>query len=199
MLKYHSLFGIGVTMQTYETVKKDVESIVKYNKNYIYAYLNTLNPKFITDELILICIDAGIPNMLKYIKEQTEGICIKCIHNDAEELLCVQNQTEAICEAAAISCKNGQGYLLGAVIEQTERICRYFILNDPNAIAYVRNQTHNLCVDAVESDPTTIQYIRNQRQDISINAVASYPFIIRYVRNITKKIKEHYKLSMSKL
>lgn len=175
---------------TYEDVKKQVEDIIKRNKHYMHVYLNTLDIEFITDELIIMCIDAGIHNMLPYIKNQTEEICIKAVTNYASDLLCVEKQTHDICMAAAQSSMCNDGYLLGAVHNQTDDICMAFIEKDPSAIAYMRNQTKEACEFAVRKNSNVLKYIRIQDEFICSMAIHKYPFVIRYTRNITDKLKK---------
>lgn len=177
-------------MITHEQVKEQVSDIIKNKKHYLHIYLNSLDIEFITDELIEMCIDAGIENMLPFIKNQTEEICIKAVRNYPRDLLCVQHQTYNICMATAESATYDSGYLLGAVINQTPDICKKFIEKDPKAIAYMRVQTPEACKLAVELDSCVLCYIRNQTEDICLTGISKYQFVIRYARKITDKLKD---------
>ena len=178
---------------TKEDAIEQARDILKNNKSYIHIFINTLNPDLITDELIIMCINAGCENMLGFIKNQTEEICIKAVRNNAADLLKVREQTYLICLEAAKHAKINQGHLLGAVINQNATICTHFIQADPHAIAYVRQQTKDLCELAIDLDSCVLPYIRNQTEQICIDAVNQYPYTIRYVEDVTDDIRKVYK------
>ena len=115
--------------------------------------------KFFTDKLVVTammrCSDlmdkfwiGMVPKngrVLKFIKDQTDRLCVLAVRQYARALKYVKKnlQSKEICELAV----QQDGLLLKYVIDPTERICELAVLNNLDAIEYVQNQfkTEKIC------------------------------------------------------
>jgi hypothetical protein len=82
-------------------------------------------------------------DLLRYVKNQTEEICIMAVieRNFFDTLKWVKNQTNSICEAAVTR----NGHALQFVKHQTDYICELAVQQDGYALVYVRNKTAKIC------------------------------------------------------
>jgi hypothetical protein len=88
----------------------------------------------------------GYCDVLKYIKEQTEKICLELVIRDSFNLEYVKNQTDEICLAAV----RDNGFSLQFVKNQTQEICLAAIKENPRAIKYVKNMTEEIRLAAAK-------------------------------------------------
>ena len=72
-------------------------------------------------------------NVLKYIKEQTEEMCIEAVKQN--------------------------WYALKYVKEQTESICIEAVKQDWHALQYVKEQTESICIEAVKESWYALRYV----------------------------------------
>lgn len=70
---------------------------------------------------------------LRYVKEQTEEICMAAIKNDPYSIRYVLVQSEELCLAAV----EQDGHTLQYVKEQTPKICIAAVKSQPESICYV--------------------------------------------------------------
>ena len=70
---------------------------------------------------------------LRYVKEQTEEICLEAVKEN--------------------------GYALGYVKEQTEEICLEAVKQNGDALQYVHKQTKEICLEAVKQNRYALQFV----------------------------------------
>ena len=118
---------------------------------------NISSGRDVTEEEYLIAVRWN-PTALKYIKNQTERICIEAVTGDGYMLQYVINQTEKICLAAVLH----DGLALRYVKNQTEKICMAAVLHDGLALRYVdaKNQTEKICMAAVKQNKNALRYVK---------------------------------------
>ena len=121
---------------------------------------------------------------LKYVKDQTETICLEAVRENSYALQFVTNQTEAICFEAV----RKNGYALQYIKDQTEAICLEAVKQDGWALQYVTNQTEAICLEAVRENSSALQYVTDQTETICLEAVIKYGYALEYVKNQTEAI-----------
>lgn len=124
----------------------------------IKKYMNSIDNKRILLKTVKV-----FPESIKYIKEQTEDLCLLAVGNDGLTLKYVKMQTEQICIAAVRQC----GSALKYVKIQTEQICiaavrQYGIM----ALKYVKDQTNRICMEAVKNDGSMLKYVDEQTDEM---------------------------------
>jgi hypothetical protein len=122
--------------------------------------------------------------VLKYIKNQTDEICLEAVKQNGYALRHVSKQTNEICLAAV----NQEGDTLSAVENQTDEICLAAVRQNGFAIQYVKNQTNELCLEAVKENGCALEYVNNQTAEICLEAVKENKIALKYV-NI--KVREY--------
>ncbi len=118
-------------------------------------------------ELKLIKQVKADPFSLKYIKNQTETICLEAVKKEWLALRHVKDQTEQICLAAV----KDYGLSLLYVKNQTEAICLAAVKQDAGALDYVKNQTEAICLEAIRQDPLSIKLVKHQTDKICLEAL----------------------------
>jgi len=76
------------------------------------------------------------PSLLKFIKNQTEDMCLLAVSRSCYVLGYVHNQTDEICMTAV----EHNGIVLEDVENQTDEICYAAVLSNENAIQYIRDE-----------------------------------------------------------
>lgn len=112
----------------------------------------------------------------KYVKNQTDEICILAVKQNGNALEYVQNQTEEIC-CLSVS-QNGRA--LADVQNQTEKICKLAIHEHEWAFRLVKEQTYELCKLVVTLSSDMIEFVNEQFLTEELYILA--------VRNKTKEI-----------
>jgi hypothetical protein len=109
-------------------------------------------------------------SLLKYVKNQTEEICLIAVEYEGFMLEYVKNQTEKICLAAVKEF----GFALRLVERQTEEICLAALKEDPNSICFVKiklnhhvteytkERTKKICLGETVIKKSDIYYINIQ-------------------------------------
>ena len=84
---------------------------------------------------------------------------LEMVKQNGYALKFVKNQTEEICLAAVKQC----GYALKFVKNQTEQVCLAAVKEDGDVLFYVINQTERVCLEALKQVPTgrLMQFIDN--------------------------------------
>lgn len=98
-----------------------------------------------TDNILkLICVNG---DMLKYLKEQTEEICLRAVQQNGNALEYVKKQTEEICMEAV----KQNGVALRYVEEQTFEICFAAVSQTKNALEYSKFLHPEITLEAVKN------------------------------------------------
>jgi len=87
---------------------------------------------------------------LRYVKNQTENICLEAVKENGDALKYVKNQTENICLEA--------------------------VKQDGYALRYVKNQTENICLEAVKQDGYALRYVnenifKNMTEELTLEQI----------------------------
>ncbi|MCC0726709.1 DUF4116 domain-containing protein [Clostridioides sp. ZZV14-6045] len=116
---------------------------------------------------------------LRYIKNQTEEICMEAVKQDGRALKYVKNQTEEIC----IEAVKEDGLTLIEVKEQTDKICKEALKEDKHEVRYVNDKEKYL-------EEFGIRYLEAQgkvREVIAIKKNREWLFTLGCQINITKE------------
>nr|QBK87597.1 MAG: protein of unknown function DUF4116 [Marseillevirus LCMAC201] len=126
-----------------------------------------LDDHFSNEEVFEIIQQYGGGEVLKYVKEQTEEICLAAVKVNGLALKYVKVQTEEICLAAV----QEYGRALESVKEQTSEICLAAVQRYGWALEFVKVQTPEICLAAVQQHRRALQYVKEQTPEICMAAV----------------------------
>ena len=98
-----------------------------------------------------------------------EPLLIKSITKNGMLLRYVKNQTEKICLAAV----KKNGWALKFVKNQTEKICLAAVKQDGWALQYVKNQTEKICLAAVKQNGIALVYVKDKNLTMRIHCKMS--------------------------
>ena len=119
-----------------------LKSIIDYYGDNLYAnYPKKFNKMIIKTKYLYA---------LKYVKEQTEEICIFAVQQNGLILKYAKEQTEEICIYAVQQNGNALKYVKEQF--QTEIMCITAVRKNGNILKYVKKQTHNICLAAVKQN-----------------------------------------------
>jgi len=121
---------------------------------------------------------------LRFVKKQTNDLCLEAINIDYHALRYVKRQTEKICDEAVK--KNGFG--LEYVKKQTDKICLEAVKHNGFALRYVKKQTNEICVEAVKKSGMSLQYVNERTNEICLKAVKRDGLALEYVKEQTEEI-----------
>ena len=148
-----------------------------------------INPAFIriipnpSIELYKLAFAASA-NELRYIKNQTDEMCLEAVKINLFALNCVKKQTDEICLEAV----KHDGLALQYVKDQTDEICLEAVKRNYAAIDYVKKQTDEICLEAVKQHGLVLYLVKNQTNEICLEAVKQNGMALRYVKNQTTEI-----------
>ena len=156
--------------------------------------MQTLEEFFLTHPDIVMSAVNQNGILLKYIKQQTEKICLAAVKSDGSALEYVKDQTKEICLEAV---KNN-GYALQYVKDKTYELCLEAVKNNGFALQYVKNQTYELCLEAVKNNGIALRYVKNQTKEICLAAVKNNGRALQFVRDKTSEIYTEIKIEALK-
>lgn len=130
-------------------------------------------------------------DLLQFIKNQTDEICLAAVRNNGRALQYVTNQTNEICLAAV----QETGFALQYVKNQTWEICLAAVQETGFALQYVTNQTDEICLAAVKRYGSALSYVKNQTREICLAAIGNNGFAFQHVK---EKTAELYLLAIKK-
>jgi hypothetical protein len=107
------------------------------------------------DESGFYCYDY-ISWTLKFIKKQSNDICLEIVKKDGWALQYVKEQTDPICWAAV----RNHSFAIMYVKNQTEEICLAAVKQNGNTLKYVKNQTKAICLEAVKRNSEAFCYVK---------------------------------------
>lgn len=126
-----------------------------------------------TDYENLIVLIKENPLWLKYVKNQTDKLCMQAVSKYGDTIKYVKDQTVEICMEAV---KN-DGLALKYVNNQNPEICKLAIDQNPDALQYVHDQNAEICKYALDKDLRTLSMIRTPCE-----------VIFKHVDDVLKKI-----------
>ncbi|HBG8470868.1 TPA: DUF4116 domain-containing protein [Clostridioides difficile] len=116
--------------------------------------------------------------LLKYVKKQTEEICLLAVRENPWALIHVKRQTERIC----IEAVKQWGTILQFVKKQTPKICLEAVKQNSFALYYVKKQFEEVCIEAVKQDGDALKYIKKQTKELCLRAIENDVCSLQYVK-----------------
>ena len=161
--------------QFMDTSDEEIDVMKYWDENpKVYSVLNSLLIKAISKNGML----------LKYVKNQTEELCLAAVKQNGIALVYVTNQTETICLGAV----KENGIALQYVKDQTEAICLAAVQRNGFALKFVKNQTEEICLAAVHQNGYALYYVKDQTEEICLAAVQRNGYALYYVKEQTEEI-----------
>jgi len=191
---YWRNFGYGEKMASIE-IPNDARVCIEHEKFKADRLIITAIDSFedVCDELWIKILKNDY-YALKYIKNQTEGICRYAVDKNSYALLFVINQPDELCKLVL----QRHPYNLKLIKNQTEDICMYAVRHFGRALEYVQNQTKEICRAAVEQDGSALQFVKSSLFDndddidfiteLNIIAIKQDAYTLQHVRNQTDEI-----------
>jgi hypothetical protein len=109
------------------------------------------------------------PELLQFIEEQTEEMCLEAVKQEGLSLQYVKEQTPKICIAAV----KQDGHSLKFVKNQTDTICLSAVKQDGHSIYYVKNKTEEICLEAVKQNGRALRYLEEQKYQTEKNCLTA--------------------------
>lgn len=123
-------------------------------------------------------------DLLQFIKNQTDEICLAAVRNTGRALQYVMNQTHEICLAAV----HQNEFALRYVKDQTREICLVAVQKNEFILQYVTNQTDEICLAAVKRHGSALRNVKNQTKEICIAAIENNGFAFQHVKEKTTEL-----------
>lgn len=139
-----------------------------------------------TEELCLIAVTFR-PRTIRFVREQTDKVCVMAIENDgcASDLYqYITNWSEYVCLVAV----SKYGMWLEKIPLQTKEICVAAIISDSNALQFVKDQDDEICRLAVTISPKAIKYVADQQEDLCLLAVKADGNALQYIKKQTPRL-----------
>jgi recombinational DNA repair protein RecR len=114
---------------------------------------------------------------LKFVKHQTDQICLEAVRQNGWALQFVRHQTEEIC----IEAVKRDGWALQFVNHQTDPICLDSVKQEGSALQFVKHQTDQLCLEAVKQNGTALRFVKHQTKEICVEAVKQHEWAWDFV------------------
>jgi hypothetical protein len=152
----------------------------------IITSIQSLEDFFVTNPNLIINAVEQNNIVLKYIKNQTEQICLAAVRANGWALQYVKNQTPEIC-LQAVKLNNsgvfGSSLCLEYVKSQTPEICLAAVQSDGHALQYVNDHTDTICMAAVKRTGDALQYVKRQTPEICLAAIKKCGLALEYVED----------------
>jgi hypothetical protein len=158
--------------------KWKADRIILHNIRPLNEFLSTL------DQATLCQMVARNGNLLSYVDNQTEEICLAAVNRYGCALQFVKNQTEAVCLAAV----QQDGLALQFVNHPTDAVNLAAVQQNGYAIRDVPRKTHALSLAAVQQNPFVVYWIRDQTEEICLAAVQRDGRALEHVRHPTEAV-----------
>jgi hypothetical protein len=122
--------------------------------------------------------------LLKYIDNQTEEICLEAVKKNGWALRYVKKQTPEICLAAV----KENGWALQYVKEQTSEICLAAVKKAGTALEHVKEQTPEICSAALKEDNSAFFYVQKPTDKQALDAFKINPSLISN-KSLSEKVQ----------
>ncbi len=124
------------------------------------------------------------PNILLYIKNQTQYICLLAVKQNGWALQFVKKQKMEICLEAV----KQNGLALQYVKEQSPIICLEVVKQNVYALQYAKEQTKEICLELVKGNGLALEYVKEQTPEICMEAIKQNGMALCYVKEQTTEI-----------
>lgn len=160
------------------------QNILNLNFNFIKHNPKLL--KYIKHQTEEICIEAIRKNwrVFPYIKNKTDNVCLEAVKQNGAIIEYIENKTDEICYIAIKEF----GYALKYATKQTNELCLMAVKQNGYALEHVMNQTEEICLAAVKKDGCALQCVKKQTEKICLAAVRNDGYALQYVKQQTKEI-----------
>ena len=179
----HELSGFGYAeiaeyLKTHEQDEELCEQCVTYDGRLL---------KYIHHQTLDLCTKAVIttPIAIRYVEEQYIPLVIStAIYYSNEPLRYVRYQSDRMC----LDCVKKNGLALKYVENQSVDICKTAVKQNGLALQYVKYCREDIDVLAVRQNGDALQYVKLQNGRVCVEAMKQTPHAILYVRTITPSV-----------
>ena len=135
------------------------------------------------------------PLSLKYVRNQTQEMCMIAIKNDFNAFEYVIDITPEICKFTIEIYPEGLYRIIKKSIKLTEELYLIAIKKDPMNLQFIKEQTPEMCILAVKKNGLALRYVFKQTKEICTTALKQNFLAGRYIRIKMKWEYKSYKLS----
>jgi len=171
-----------------------VENIVVSNNN---AYFNsTYLSEIFTESLYLEALNT-YPKALKYINQQTYGMCVEQVNKNGKMLKYVIDKNKAVCAIAIGNKPSAIKYM--SEIEQSKELCTKAIKIKPKTIKYIKNPSIENYLTAISLDSSVMEHMNDKKisKDIYFACYLVNIKCLKYIED--EKIKEYIENELTDL